>query len=413
MTSRNAPIDAGQVVRPDCEGAPERAEIAESLSSIRGSLFLPPSLERLFEVEAGPGRRAQQLFIFATVLVGNVLCLGLDYRLGADVFAAGLALRLGPVTILHAAAVAGILLNWPRTLRSWLMVGAQVSLVATVAYLGVLAGPPIQDRYFMVAGILAVLANLMLPRPAVLAAAASLLSMLCLALVIMPVEGPGLDELAVFLCVLIITSLFSAIRAELSARRAFLFKLLDQRGAEDLRRANAQLHTLTRTDALTGLLNRRGLEEALETHCREAQKTRSWLGALMIDIDRFKLLNDALGHDAGDACLVAVAGAISEHQRDHSNLIAARYGGEEFAIILPGAGPGDARRHAEELRRRVEELALSNPGAEQRIITVSVGAAAVRSDGETQSPLKSADQALFEAKEAGRNRIAFAAPKAA
>lgn len=353
------------------------------------------------------------MLVFGSVLIGNLLYLPMDYQLGADVFLAGLVLRLGPVSVFHAAAIAAILLNWPRPVRFILMVAAQVSLVATVAYLGRLAEPPIQDRYFMVVGMLAVLANLMLPRRPLTSVTSSALSVLSLAFIIVPGDGRGLDELAMYLSLLIITSLVAAIRAELSARRAFLLRLSGEVGAEELRKANEQLHQLTRTDPLTGLLNRRGLDEALEKCRQKAQEKGSRLAVLMIDIDRFKLLNDSLGHEAGDACLVAVAEAIRTQRDSDGDMVAARYGGEEFAVILPDADPVAARDAAEELRFRIEKLALPNPGAEAKVVTISVGVAAMRGHAQAVSPLELADEALFQAKNGGRNRVAFALPLAA
>ena len=171
--------------------------------------------------------------------------------------------------------------------------------------------------------------------------------------------------------------------------------------------ANAALERLSAIDALTGIANRRRLDEALDAAVRNAARESEAIGAAMIDIDHFKAFNDLYGHPAGDACLKAVARAI-ESSLERAADLAARYGGEEFLVLMPNTDLEGAAVVAERLRRSVEALAL--PHGESKVsdhVTVSVGYAAfVPEPGSRPGELvDAADRALYAAKEHGRDRI--------
>jgi len=162
---------------------------------------------------------------------------------------------------------------------------------------------------------------------------------------------------------------------------------------------NHQMRELSRRDALTGLMNRRALEEIMLTLIR--QQTTATL--YMIDIDHFKGINDAFGHATGDDVLKAVGQTLSTGVRACD--IAARYGGEELTVILRDVEMAEMRAAGESLRKRIEQLDWQALGLD-RPVTVSVGAAArISGDGEPQSWIRRADEALYLAKEAGRNRV--------
>jgi diguanylate cyclase (GGDEF)-like protein len=132
---------------------------------------------------------------------------------------------------------------------------------------------------------------------------------------------------------------------------------------------------------------------------------------MMVDVDHFKILNDVAGHAEGDRCLQAIASAVKANIRPGTDLVA-RYGGEEFVVILAGADRHAALAIAERTRAAIERLGLENPGLTgQRRLTVSVGVACVRPacSGLSQSQLvQAADEALYVAKQTGRNRVCFA-----
>ena len=167
---------------------------------------------------------------------------------------------------------------------------------------------------------------------------------------------------------------------------------------QELERASA----LVRHDQLTGALNRRGLEEAFEREVGRAQRRQSVLCVALLDIDNFKRLNDSLGHDAGDAALIHLASVIRETMRPQDTV--ARFGGEEFIILLPETPVEDARTAVVRLQRELtRRIFLHNN--ERQLITFSAGVTDVR-PGDTQaSATKRADEAMYTAKQAGKNRV--------
>jgi diguanylate cyclase (GGDEF)-like protein len=178
---------------------------------------------------------------------------------------------------------------------------------------------------------------------------------------------------------------------------------------EELQAANAKLQELAATDSLTGLANRRSFDLALERECRRAERSEQPISVLMIDIDKFKSYNDFYGHQDGDNCLRQVAQAVLQAFRRPGDL-AARYGGEEFAIILPETDELGAMYVAEKLRSIVHELGLNHQGNDAGVVTISLGVACaeVGSNVEGAALVREADQALYEAKGTGRNKVACA-----
>ncbi|MBY8944335.1 GGDEF domain-containing protein [Pseudomonas sp. SH10-3B] len=169
-------------------------------------------------------------------------------------------------------------------------------------------------------------------------------------------------------------------------------------------RAERVLSELAATDALTGLPNRRILDERLRLEWDRAQRSVEPLTLLMIDVDHFKAFNDRHGHHGGDAALRTVAQVIGANIRRPADL-AARYGGEEFAVVLPHTDTKGAWVIAEHIRSSVEHL--PRVAGDERPITVSIGMSTwdKRSRMPLEALLLSADQALYEAKHTGRNRI--------
>ncbi len=172
--------------------------------------------------------------------------------------------------------------------------------------------------------------------------------------------------------------------------------------------AEAALARMAGTDALTGLPNRRALDASLEREWRRAARLRQPFAVLFVDIDHFKRYNDQYGHTLGDEVLAVVSAAIARQaQRSHD--LVARYGGEEFVMMLPDTDGAGARKVAERIRGAVRALAIEHVGAESGQVTVSIGVAAWRPDaGHHDSVtivLDAADQALYRAKAAGRDRV--------
>jgi len=163
--------------------------------------------------------------------------------------------------------------------------------------------------------------------------------------------------------------------------------------------------TLVRHDQLTGVLNRRGLEEAFEKETARAQRRQSTLCVALLDIDNFKKLNDTLGHDAGDAALVHLTTVIRETMRPQDTV--ARFGGEEFIILLPDTPLEDAQTALVRLQRELtRRIFLHNNN--RQLITFSAGVTDFRAGDTQPSVSKRADEAMFAAKQAGKNRVLIA-----
>lgn len=170
-----------------------------------------------------------------------------------------------------------------------------------------------------------------------------------------------------------------------------------------LRRQMETAELLARTDALTGLANRRAFDEVAQLEIQRAQRYGTPLTLVMADLDHFKAINDCHGHDAGDSVLQDFARILSASVRTVD--LVGRWGGEEFAILMPGTDLQEATQAAERMRRQVEQSALSLAEGSCRY-TASFGVAAFRSDMPTlASLLGRADAALYRAKAGGRNRV--------
>ena len=174
-----------------------------------------------------------------------------------------------------------------------------------------------------------------------------------------------------------------------------------------LHSAADQLKHLVRTDSLTGLLNRRAFDEAMEIEIARSARTAAPMSLLLIDVDRFKAFNDEYGHPAGDDALRLVAKHLRGSLKRPADM-AARYGGEEFAAILPDTDEDGAYLVAEAFRRSVADAKLPHRGSERSVLTASVGVATYMPDNLHRSAaeiIQVADEALYSAKAAGRDRV--------
>lgn len=196
-----------------------------------------------------------------------------------------------------------------------------------------------------------------------------------------------------------------------SLDNARLYSSLEQMVAERteaLAVANRRLEQLSITDALTGLANRRRLEEVLDAHWRRARRARRPLALAMVDIDHFKLYNDYYGHAAGDRALQRIATLLKENIRETD--LVARFGGEEFAVVMPDTDLAEASQVAQRLHSAVMRLAEPHELVNEGIVTVSIGVAALVPEAGTSPDtlFELADVELYRAKRKGRNQIRVA-----
>ncbi|MFC3231143.1 diguanylate cyclase domain-containing protein [Marinibaculum pumilum] len=175
--------------------------------------------------------------------------------------------------------------------------------------------------------------------------------------------------------------------------------------------ANLELERMMKSDGLTGLANRRHFDEYLEIEWRRAHRNHQDLSLLMLDVDFFKRYNDRYGHVAGDNVLREIAKVLKASCGRATDL-AARYGGEEFAIVLPNTPADGAFGMAERVRQAVKALAIPHCAPQEgATVSISLGCATVRPtpNGTPTALIEAADQALYRAKEGGRDRVATAA----
>ncbi|HEX5337832.1 MAG TPA: diguanylate cyclase, partial [Gallionella sp.] len=196
---------------------------------------------------------------------------------------------------------------------------------------------------------------------------------------------------------------------QLDARRS-RDELTDMRARVDLAEKEvarlqeelAQASDMVRTDALTGALNRKGMNEAMEKEAARAQRQGGNLCLALLDIDNFKKLNDSLGHDAGDAALVHLAKVVQETLRPNDTL--ARYGGEEFVVLLPNTALDDAVQVMVRVQRELtRKFFLHNN--DKLLITFSCGVAEMAAQESPVEALKRADNGMYLAKRSGKNRV--------
>ncbi|RLB93987.1 MAG: hypothetical protein DRH26_02485 [Deltaproteobacteria bacterium] len=169
-------------------------------------------------------------------------------------------------------------------------------------------------------------------------------------------------------------------------------------------RLRNRLHEMTIRDPLTGLFNRRYMDDVINREIKKAQRSGARLGMIMVDLDHFKNFNDTYGHDAGDEVLRKVAFALVSGLRSED--IVCRFGGEEFFVLISSGEYEDYIGRAQELRKRVKALDIIWKGQQLPSLSASFGVAVFPDHGQTfDDVLKTADQALYLAKEMGRDQV--------
>ncbi|TWI47798.1 diguanylate cyclase (GGDEF)-like protein [Pseudomonas duriflava] len=219
------------------------------------------------------------------------------------------------------------------------------------------------------------------------------------------------DKALYISCIATVTAIYSLLSnywLERSERHAYLLNLKEALRIQALAHSNRTLQTLSDTDPLTGVANRRYFVTAFDEFWTRFQANGKPFALLMLDVDYFKPFNDQYGHPAGDNCLQRVVLGLRDQLRDENLL--ARYGGEEFAILLPYCTQEQARSIAERLRAAVEELAIPHlaRGDEGKVVTVSIGVATCATDAmpsTREALIEAADRALYQAKHNGRNQV--------
>ncbi len=247
----------------------------------------------------------------------------------------------------------------------------------------------------------------------VIAVTVGAFGLLAFAVAIFDASHPGAEALGLAVAAFGVTAIatIAGLRHEDELGRVHRARIRADIAAHRLTHSNDELRVLSEVDTLTGLANRRAIDLRLPEIAERAQDEGEVIGVMMIDVDHFKIFNDRFGHQVGDRCLAAVARATAEQIRRHGDLVG-RYGGEEFLAVLPGAGLEATARVAERIRAAVERRVDPIDPVKRLGVTVSIGCAAgvVSAGRSIEDLLRVADEELYEAKRAGRNRISPAPP---
>jgi diguanylate cyclase (GGDEF)-like protein len=195
--------------------------------------------------------------------------------------------------------------------------------------------------------------------------------------------------------ILISVTISGLLTGALSYRSALMMR--------ELALTHAELRRISGTDQLTGLLNRRGFDEAAESALTAARDAKLPTTVLMCDIDRFKAINDQFGHEFGDKVLIAIAEVLHSFA-ERKGMLVARHGGEEFAILMSGVSKERALQYAEDLRQSCAAEVVAS-GEVSANVTISIGLAECRGGTDLAKVMRLADQALYAAKHRGRNRV--------
>jgi diguanylate cyclase (GGDEF)-like protein len=384
-------------------------EVEHALASTDyGSKFSILIEQRFKQSTAGPRGRLFLRLALAGLLIYN-LFLFVDAAIVSDVMWLAVPLQLCVVTPI----ILGLMIVYTRhgidpELPSFLCISIMVA--GTIALFMVSRSPHV-NLFACLFGLFLISGNVALA----LSFATSLaFTVLCVAgvstaILLHPLLDAGDRTFSIAMLVATANySLGGSYRIESSLRSAYLFALRESLRARLLAASNRELQSLVAIDGLTGIGNRRHLDETLALLWQSTARNRS-IAFLIIDVDHFKRFNDDHGHQKGDECLRRVAQALADAVTIPTATVA-RYGGEEFAVVVPGLAISRATALAERLRRTIEGLEIELEGGERLAVTISIGCSVATPSTwiEPADLIEHADAALYDAKRAGRNRVGIA-----
>ncbi len=374
------------------------------------ALRFPPAIEARFEADTGLARSRYLALAGAVALILNAFFLLRDWTIIHDVFTLALIVRLGVVEPLGLTACALVWTNPRPWLRELLAVTSILIAVGAFLYLYASSDSPLAPHAQYALVVVLIFPNI-IQRLRFWYALAGPTVALTLCAVVIPhihaMPSPVAYGVILTMTAATVLSLIANWQFEHNERRLYLLNLRETLIGEDLADANRELSAVSVVDPLTGLGNRRRLDQFVEALWLARRGKHGPIAFLMIDIDFFKSFNDEYGHQAGDECLKAVAAIIQQGLR-RSRDLAVRYGGEEFLAVLPDTDLGEAVNIAERIRASIEGRAITRPPRETgSVVTVSIGAAVVWPDDSPSSMpgIAAADAAMYVAKEHGRNCV--------
>lgn len=362
---------------------------------------MPAEVEDAYERAHGPDRIVHlRRSILIGLIVYNIYNLTSLYLM-ADIQPLTVAFRLGVLT------PGSLLIFWaiPRVSAQWrerMLFAGMLFAALLPPYLLWLSDSPYAAYTLGEFPLVLLFGNMLLVlrfRYALVLTAATCVAALLVIHTKDTIEGTLLFPLTVQLVSGMFFTLYGNWYAERQRARGFLAQYDAENRADEAEREGDALRDMSRTDMLTGIPNRRHLDE----HLPELLKGPEDHVLLMVDVDHFKAYNDAYGHPQGDVCLTRIAAALAAFA-ERNNGFAARYGGEEFILVLPSHYKTGGPFLADRLVRRIRALAIPHAGRPDGLheITVSVGFASTRTTREMKALIEKADRALYQAKRAGR-----------
>jgi diguanylate cyclase (GGDEF)-like protein len=384
---------------------PYKTDVDQALSGKFRSLYFSDRLERLFEHETQHARSAHLvavgllwiIFGFAAAFIfhGNATRpapFGMDF-----------GVRTGVVTPVLIAVVFAVWWGVRPFLREFLVMLASVIAPGSVI-LGVMiskTGDIGANRGALTVVLLFITVVVRLRFWFAAAACMALVALQVGVPLMMHVPIPGSVPLALLT---IVVTLVANYTLEREYRFHYLQRLRGRMQGAQLSEMVEQLHELSLRDALTGVANRRALDELLGDLCARRER----FAVIIVDVDAFKAFNDTYGHQVGDDCLRRISAMLRASLRFASDRVA-RMGGEEFAVVLPRTSLEDARTIAERMRRSVFDLQIPHTGSPpDRMVSISAGVGASAGSASPADVIADADKALYRAKMSGRNRVEMA-----
>ncbi|MCW5693170.1 MAG: GGDEF domain-containing protein [Pseudolabrys sp.] len=373
-------------------------------------LRFPPALEARFEADTGAKR--SRFLLFSGIITFGIFDLFIfrDRLQLSDIFETALIYRLGIITPL---ALASFVVLWTNP-RPWIRESMEAVLTVLIAagllYLVTTSRSPMAMHAHYSMLLILVFPNI-IQRVRfwyALSASAVVITMYAFGIPhIHLMQAPIVFGAVLLLTTTTMLSLIANWMLERDERREYLLGLRDKLRAQNLMVANEALSAISMLDPLTGLANRRRLEQFVDTLVGSGRDATKPIVFMMLDIDHFKRFNDHYGHQAGDDCLKMVAETLEQNLRAGSDL-AVRLGGEEFLAVLPESTLFDGVQVAERIRAGVERHGTEHANSPTApVVTVSIGVAVVKPDGRLSfsEATMAADEALYIAKQQGRNRV--------
>lgn len=367
----------------------------------------PRPLEELFERETEDERARHLVSAGFVAVVIYIFFLFSDLRMIPDVLGTAVVVRLFVVTPLSLAVIFalwwGVRPSVREAMESAIMIISAVSIIMLV----VISEHPNAAYYSNRVLLVAIFANAVVRLRfwyAITTSLAIVVAYIGLGQFARVMPAPAIQLTNFFtLLTTVIFTLVANYSLERDHRRNYLLGVRERIRAAELASSNALLRELSHLDPLTGIANRRELDQILERTCRKSDPEP--FSIIMLDVDCFKEFNDFYGHMEGDDCLRRIASLLQASLR-HTGDRVARYGGEEFVVILPRTAMHHAIEVAERMRRSVSDLAIPHTGSPiGSVVTISAGIATDRAPVEPTRMLARADAALYRAKAAGRNRV--------